>query len=138
MFDFSTLATAPASEEGRRVLLVHTTTREPLKGSDGEQIWISMAGQDSARYRRALAAHERRVAEKRAAKPEADEAVEFDYENTRRLMADLVVGWHSDVALGGEQIAPSAENAERLFRDCPEIMEQVDRGSAGRALFLGA
>jgi len=138
-FDFSALDTVTVSEAGRRIVLVHTATKEPLVTPDGGAVSVTVAGPDSARHRRAQVAARRRVAIWAEANKSAtpDDIAEFDHQNTVRFISDLVIAWEG-VAFKGVELDATPENAFTVISAVPDITKQIDMATGGgdRSRFL--
>lgn len=103
----------------------------PLLLPDGSRTehWIRIRGVDADAFRRAEARSKRRMLEVAAEKDEdrRDAAIE---DARLALLAALVAGWSFDNPCTEAEI-------KRLFREAPQIAEQVDRAAYDRARFFG-
>lgn len=103
----------------------------PLRLPVGTQTehWLRIRGVDADEFRRAEARSKRKMLEI-AAEKDLDKR-DAEVEDTRlAMLAALVIGWSFDNPLTEDEI-------KRLFREAPQIAEQVDRAAYDRARFFG-
>lgn len=123
------------TEKPQRMVLLHPTSRQPLRDRDGKEAFIDLFSADSEQARRHnRAVQRRRLAMRNRVKitPEELEGEAID------LLSSLTTDWHL-VTLAGEHIdIPfSLENARELYSE-PKlawIREQVDEFAADRGNF---
>lgn len=134
--DLAQLDTAARAEAGVEMTVRHPVSGEALSAGDGSAVKLRLAGLDSERFERASAvlAAARLAEERRAPQPDAG-ADGLTRTERARLLALVTVDWRG-VALDGEALACTAENAERLYLRLPWLLDQADRFVADRANFL--
>ena len=134
--DLSSLDTVTGANAGFDVELFHPGTREDLG------ITIHVLGRDSDKYQEVS----RRQQKRRTAKlskggfrpgnvggsisPEELESGSIE------LLAECTTGWSSNMALDGEPLAFTVENAKTVYKRFPWIREQVDEAIDNRANFI--
>ena len=103
----------------------------PLLLPDGTKTehWLRIRGVDADGFRKAEARSKRKMLEI-AAEKDLDKR-DAEVEDTRlAMLAALVIGWSFDNPCTEAEI-------KRLFREAPQIAEQVDRTAYDRARFFG-
>lgn len=103
----------------------------PLLLPDGikTEHWLRIRGVDADGFRKAEARSKRKMLEI-AAEKDLDKR-DAEVEDTRlAMLAALVIGWSFDTPCTEAEI-------KRLFREAPQIAEQVDRTAYDRARFFG-
>jgi hypothetical protein len=133
MFDLAQIDTKKAAEEGRVLHLVHPKTRAPLFDGDGNPVTLSLLGKDSKRALRAeSAALDRRLkAGARRGVISADDM----RDDTLAVLIACTTGW-SGLAVNGQDLPYSPENAKLLYEQWPDIREQANAFIEDRANFL--
>lgn len=131
--DLSDLNTVKRSDEGVAMHLRHPLTRALLvHESDGRPVTITLAGQDAKRVR--LAQRElitRRAKDlKRQHFPDPD----ADEQDVIEVIAKATLAW--DIIVDGKNPACTLDEARRLYRAYPWIVEQADAFIFDRANFL--
>lgn len=114
MFDISTLDTLTLSEEGVEMPVIHPRTKEPVLGSDGRQITITMLGRMSAdaqaAFRRVRDRQNERVQQGRRTTPEDVERDQVD------ILVACTRAWTFS-EMDGTPFPFTQANADRLWRD---------------------
>lgn len=132
-FDLSQLSSAESAEQGAVMEVRHPETGEVLM-SDGAPVTITLAGEDSSTYRRALhAAQNRRFGRGNLAKIKAEEL----HNDNLDMLAACTLAW-SNIAYEGSDLPCSRHNALRLYKDdgFRWLVEQVDAFVKDRSHFL--
>lgn len=133
-FDLSKLSSAESAEQGAVMEVRHPETGEPLMAEDGSPVTITLAGEDSSAYRRALhASQNRRFQRGNLAKIKAEEL----HNDNLEILAACTLAW-SNLAYAGEELPCTKHNALRLYRDegFRWLVEQVDAFVKDRSHFL--
>lgn len=135
--DLDNLNTTANAEAGATMEVSHPATGAPLTQQDGSPITVTLAGQDSDRYRAA----DRRIANKRLAASSNGQRLKLTAEgieadSLQRLVA-CTVGWNG-VQWGGEPKDCTPENAREAYTRLPWLREQAEAFIADRANFLKA
>jgi len=125
--DINKLYTSDAHEEGAEMQVI---------GLDGKHLecWITVAGLDSKRYRKALRDNRRSLIEKAANRKDGDDEIDTE-ESTADTLARATIGWRGFTD-NGEELEFSTELAKQLYLSAPYIADQVDAFSADRANFI--
>lgn len=126
-FDFASLDTSAAAEQGAVMTILHPVTSEPLLAGDKTPYTLTLAGEDSAR----LTAFDRAARDRALARAAANYgrrvkrmAEDLDKEVLDRLVA-ATISWAPDFPLDGELLAYSPENARKLYTRLPWLREQA-------------
>jgi hypothetical protein len=99
-----------------------------LPSGEESEHWLLVRGIDSDAARIAIEKHARESAE--TAKIENDEErAKATRELQRRLIADFVIGWSFDKPFDRSEI-------ERLFKNAPHILADIDKVVSNRSLFF--
>jgi hypothetical protein len=133
--DLSTLETTSVAEQGAAMEVQHPVTGAVLTDTSGAALTITLAGQDSERFRKA----ERRITNKRLASQAAGRRIALTSEGLEtdaieRLVA-CTITW-SGITLDGEAKDCTPENAREAYKRLPWLREQVERFVEDRANFL--
>ncbi|MHB2205071.1 hypothetical protein [Methylobacterium sp. CM6257] len=135
--DLSNLDTTATAEAGATMEVVHPATGAPLTQDGGAVVSITLAGQDSERYRKA----DRRIANKRLQASSNGQRVKLTAEgiesdNLERLVA-CTIAWNG-IGWGGADKECTPENAREAYKRLPWLREQAEAFTADRANFLKA
>ncbi len=122
--DLATLDTAALCEEGAELELTHPKTGEGLG------VFITVAGIDSKKWRRALNAIGEKRANKRS-KLTAEEGIAGAVD----ILARCTIAWRN-VTLDGAELPCTEENARTLYTRLPWVREQVDTFASDRGSYL--
>ena len=100
----------------------------------GERLdWhVTVAGVDSQAYRDQQREHQRLGLEMTRTRKRLELTPELIEERALDLIVAATLGWRGDDA----PLPYSAENARQLYREYPQLEEQVDRAIQNRANFL--
>lgn len=129
------LANLESADEGVPVTILHPATNQPLRDDDGNDVTITVMGQDSQAFQQAKRrAMNRRMAAMRGGRGAKLTAEELEAENIATLVA-CTVGW-SGLALEGKPLTFDAKNVRMVYERFPWIREQVDEFIGDRANFL--
>lgn len=135
--DLSTLDTVAASEQGARMEVQHPTTNEVLTQRSGEPVTITLAGQDSKRFRDA----ERKASNKRLATQASGRMIRMTSEgidNDRlEALVSCTITWEG-VGWDGADKEFTPANAREAYKKLPWLREQAEAFTADRANFLKA
>lgn len=135
--DLSTLDTTTAAEAGATMDVVHPATGAPLTQQDGSTVTLTLAGQDSERFRKA----DRKISNKRLATSASGQRVKLtaegiDADSLERLVA-CTIAWNG-IGWGGADKECTPENAREAYKRLPWLREQADTFIGDRANFLKA
>lgn len=114
MFDISQLDTLSRAEEGVAMNVIHPRTKEPVKGSDGEAVTITLLGKNSDTARATL----RRIGDR--ATERAFRGIKSTPEDRERDDIEFLVAVTKAWTLSemdGEAFPCNPRNAERLWGD---------------------
>lgn len=135
--DLSALDTTASSEKGAVLELLHPTSGAVLTQSDGSKVTITLAGEDSERYRRATRASiDRRLKAQQSGRRLQLYAEEMENDAIERLVA-VTISW-SGIGMGEGDLPFSADAARALYRKLPWVREQAEAFVLDRANFLKA
>lgn len=134
-FDFDSLDTVTAANQGVDVEILHPVTEEPTG------LIITVCGEDSDRYadetkkQQKKKLHDAMIKGKRSGKFDLD----VKEEDTINLLVAVTLGWKtktgSPVALGGREMPFSPENVAEVYRKYPVVKRQVDKAVHNISLF---
>lgn len=132
--DLGQLDTCAAAEDGVDLQLKHPGTLAPLTQDDTAEtpITIRLAGQDSARFRKAERAN--RDKRLRGGFRRTPTAAELDAEGLE-LLTNCTLGW-SGIVLDGAPLEFTTANVRMLYKRLAWVREQVDAFVGERAYFL--
>lgn len=136
-FDLAQLATRKFVEDGKDFILVNPVDGQPIADDKGEWVTINLSGAECSRIKTAV--REREKARSQAAKASKDGQPEID--QIEDQIADLVMltnGWSANLEWDGAPFPFSKENAARLYREAPFIMEWATDKVVRRINFLPA
>jgi hypothetical protein len=117
--DLSLLDTVAASNAGENVNLTHPATGEPFTNADGSQMYITIAGPDSDRWRHtkwSMVDRRNNLKKSKISGRESDE-------NLLSALVSIVIGWN--ITLGGDKPPCTPENVRKVFVTYPWTMKQV-------------
>ena len=126
-FDFASLDTTATSDKGRKMLLEHPVTGEPL----GVGAFIVLAGADSSAYRKAQSVISKRRVKKRLDKITAEDMRAESVE----MLARCSLSW-GNIIVDGQEWSCSVETAKAFFTRFPWAYEQADRFVHDRSNYL--
>ena len=130
MIDLASLDTGAAANSGTDVVLRHPTTGEDT------DIIIRVLGRDSDTFRKIETQQQRKRLDKMAkTKKMSSVSLEEVDEDAITLLAACTVGW-TNVALNGEELPFSVNNAAMIYKRFMWIREQVDMAIGDRANFM--
>jgi len=130
------LKLAEAATAGAKLALRHPVTNLPLE-DDGKPVCLILAGKDSAQYRKAALALERRYQEDaRRMRGAFQVTPEQRRANELSLLVAVTLGWEN-AELGGETTF-TPELARALYEQQDWVREQADAFVDDRANFLPA
>lgn len=130
--DLSQFDTKDSAEQGEKCFLRNPISFEPLLDEQENQLWILLAGQDSARYQKAVRkSTNKRLGRRTMARVTADE-LESD---RQELLVEVTLDWSPGISIGSEEIDYSPDNARRLYR-LRWVREQVDAFIEERSNFF--
>jgi hypothetical protein len=114
MFDISKLDTLSLSQEGVEMPVVNPRTKEPVRGSDGKVITITLLGKNSDVARAAMRRISDRASERamRGIKSTPEDRERDDTE----FLASVTRHW-TFTEMDGQSFPCTAENATRLWSD---------------------
>lgn len=124
-FDLASLDTTPRADAGAELELTHPVTGAPLG------VTLTLAGVDSAAYRKAQAALTDKRLGRRSGKLTAAELQRDGIE----LLARCTLAW-SGVVVDGAEVACTADAARELYTRFVWIREQADAFVSERANYL--
>ncbi len=129
-FDLSTLT--PNADQGAVMTVLNPITMQPLRDDAGDDVTITLAGEDSEVYRSAQrAATNKRLAMRGKGKITAEELEAEALE----LLARCTLQW-SGIVWEGKALECNAKHARMLYQALPWLREQVDAFIADRSHFL--
>ena len=115
-----------SQESGYEVEILHPKTGESLG------MWVSVAGPDSDKARRAIQRGvDRALRAQRTRRPSSADI----QDNYVRQLAETCISWKG-FQENGQPIEFTPENVAKVFRRFPFIREQVDAAAADRANFI--
>ena len=133
--DLSTLDTSATAEAGAAMEVVHPTTGAALLQDDGAPITVTLAGEDSDRYRKA----ERRASNRRLATAASGRRVRATAEALESDRLDLLVACTIDwdgIGFDGGEKACTPDNVRAAYQKLPWLREQAEAFIMDRANFL--
>ena len=134
MPDLSEMNLSRSADEGAVMTLYHPVNGEPIIDDTTGQPWtITLAGQDSERFRKATQANTNRRLSMRRGRPGQITAQELDNEALELLVA-CTLSW-SGITLELQPLAFEPNNVRKVYRDFPWVREQVDAFIGDRANF---
>lgn len=128
-FDLEELATKETSEQGVK-MVVEDIYGKPVKDSNGDDVYIILAGADSKRFKEgSVEARKAVMAGKRKMEEQDIEAI------GHYTKAECTLGW-SGIVANGEAVECNKENAQALYERYPDLNDQVATFMADRANFI--
>jgi hypothetical protein len=136
-YDIGRLATRKFVEDGKDFQLIYPGTTDPICDDDGKPVTFNLSGAECSRLKAVVRERQRARTEAIAsAKAQDKPAPEFDQiEDQIADLASLTNGW-SSMVWDGKPFPFSKENAERIYRESPFIMEWAIERVVPRINFL--
>ncbi len=117
-------------------MTLHDLTGEPCLDDDGNPITITLMGEDSDKYNKLAA----KTADERTNRGLVGGRIKLKtndlIEEERKLVARCTVSW-SGIYEDGQPLECTAEIADRVYREYPEIYRQCRQFMGRRANYLG-
>jgi hypothetical protein len=137
-FNLSSLDTSIAAESGAVMTVVNPVSGAVLVAEDKKPVTITLAGEDSERFKRADRANRnRRLARQQGARGGKISAEEMEADNLELLVA-VTIDWSGLAIDGNEELSFSADNARVLYTKLPWLREQAQAFVLDRSNFLKA
>lgn len=142
MIDLSTLDLAKQAAEGRVFPVLHPVSHEPLKGTDGKPVTITLVGPDSDQaFRETCEIIDReRAAQMRSASERADAGegpgFEDEYRRATEMLVRRTVAWEG-LALDGKALDCNPETVRMVYNRWRWIREQAMGHIQDRESFFG-
>lgn len=135
--DLSKLDTTAAAETGAKLEVAHPATGARLLQDDNTPVTVTLAGQDSDRFKKA----DRKISNRRLATSASGQRLKLtaegiDSDSLERLVA-CTISW-SGIGWGGGEKECTPENAREAYTKLPWLREQAEAFIGDRANFLKA
>ncbi|MBP2495382.1 hypothetical protein ABID82_002285 [Methylobacterium sp. PvP062] len=133
--DLSTLETTTVAEQGAKMEVQHPVSGAVLTDTSGAALTITLAGQDSERFRKAdRAITNKRLATQASGRRVALTSEGLEADSIARLVA-CTISW-SGIEFGGSPKECTPDNVREAYKRLPWLREQVERFVEDRANFL--
>lgn len=132
------LSELSVSSEASDMPLVHPGTGEVLVDEKGVPVTLKVISTDNEAYKKV----ERKIQNKRlkdrslVRNNKINITMDQIEEETTLRAVTCIVGWSSNLELGGKKLVYSPASAERLIRELSWVREQVEEYATDRANFI--
>jgi hypothetical protein len=137
MLDLTTLDTSATSEAGVVMEVRHPTTDAVLKQPNGQPVTVTLAGEDSERYRRAWRESTDRKLKMQQRGRQVSISAESVEADAVEILVACTIGW-SGIGMDGAPLEFSPDNARKIYARLRWLREQADSFISDRANFLRA
>ena len=129
--DLANLDMTVMADAGATMTVMHPATGEPLQ-HNGEDVTITILGQDSTKFREEVQRRAKAQLGKRG-KPDFDKIAA----DSADLLAACTTSWEG-ITENGQLVECSRENAKRIYEKYGWLRQQVDEFISDRANFFKA